>query len=135
MQCVHASGAACSEEKDTWTEAAAHARAGGPAEFVITPFDAHGNAGASGGRFAAELVQEASAGQPAEPSSPRTLECAVTESSTGAAAFLFTSLSPCKTESLCTLNQFYVPYGNCYMRPPCIFVNASLSMHHGTATR
>jgi hypothetical protein len=58
--------------------------AGGAAEFVITPFDAHGNAGASGGRFAAELLQEAPSGScGAQPASPRALECTVTESATG----------------------------------------------------
>lgn len=54
--------------------------AGALANFVITPFDAHGNAGASGGHFAAELIRAA---EPAAEGSPRSMECDVTESSSG----------------------------------------------------
>ena len=54
--------------------------AGALANFVITPFDAHGNAGASGGHFAAELI---CAAETAAEGSPRSMECDVTETSSG----------------------------------------------------
>lgn len=53
--------------------------AGVPADVVITPYDSYGNAGASGGRFAAELMEE----HASEDGSPRTISCDVTESSSG----------------------------------------------------
>ena len=60
--------------------------AGAPASFVITPLDAHGNPGASGGRFAVELICEAEAAS--EERWPRSVESTVTESSSGATPLL-----------------------------------------------
>ena len=59
------------------------ASTGAPADFAITPFDAHGNAGASGGRFAVELVRQLAPGEEGPPSA---VDCAVTESASGAEA-------------------------------------------------
>lgn len=56
--------------------------AGAPVNFTITPLDAHGNPGASGGRFAAELICTAEAAS--EEAWPRSVECTVTETSSGA---------------------------------------------------
>ncbi|CAL8470626.1 g10168 [Coccomyxa elongata] len=55
--------------------------AGAPVNFAITPLDAHGNPGASGGRFAAELICTAEAAS--EEAWPRSVECTVTETSSG----------------------------------------------------
>lgn len=60
--------------------------AGAPVSFVITPLDAHGNPGASGGRFAVELICAAEAAS--EEAWPRSVECTVTESSSGATQVL-----------------------------------------------
>ena len=59
-------------------EAYAHAwgAAGASQDIIVTPHDNHGNAGASGGRFAAELVPEDDEAAPPLP-------CQVTESTTG----------------------------------------------------
>ena len=50
--------------------------AGASHDIIVTPYDSYGNAGASGGRFAAELASEEEESAPAIP-------CQVTESTTG----------------------------------------------------
>ena len=61
---------ACRPCAESWDDA------GALKDIVVTPCDSYGNAGASGGRFAAELVPEDDESAPAIP-------CQVTESTRG----------------------------------------------------